>query len=187
HVERMKKSQCFIVSQKMSCITCHNPHVSVKQTALSSFNQSCNNCHNKASAGLCTETLQNRARQEDNCVGCHMPKNGSIDIPHVAVTDHFIRKNPANDESKGKIEAFLGLRSFNNPNPDAITIGRGYLEFYERFNATEFLLDSALLYISKNLKEEEKKYKNKNLIRAYFLKKDYPKVTGLVENISAGT
>jgi hypothetical protein len=38
HVERMKMSKCYLSSNAMSCITCHNPHVSVKYTAQEVFN-----------------------------------------------------------------------------------------------------------------------------------------------------
>ncbi len=118
HVERMKKSQCYLQSGKMSCITCHNPHVSVKFTPRSQYLNACQSCHgNVAGQHQCTELAQVRAAKNNDCVTCHMPHNGSIDIPHVAVTDHFIRKRPVEDSMQEKIAAFLGLRCFNNDRP----------------------------------------------------------------------
>lgn len=62
HVERMKLSKCYSVSTKMSCITCHNPHVSVKETAITTFNAACKNCHKPES---CKEDIAKR-QPEDN-------------------------------------------------------------------------------------------------------------------------
>jgi len=174
HVERMKKSQCYVQSQKMSCITCHNPHISVKFTPRSQYLNACQSCHG-ASTGQqqCTESMAVRATKNNDCVTCHMPHNSSIDIPHVAVTDHYIRKRPLDDSTSKKITAFLGLKSFNNPNPDAITTARGYMEFFERYAPAPGLLDSALLYLDRQNDVEASKKQNRDYIRAWFLRKDY--------------
>ena len=178
HVERMKKSQCYIQSGKMSCITCHNPHISVKFTPRSQYLNACQGCHGSAAGQeQCTESLQARAAKNNDCVTCHMPHNGSIDIPHVAVTDHFIRKRPVEDSMKEKITAFLGLKCFNNNHPDAITTARGYIEFYERYAQSRGLLDSALLYLGKQSDIESAKKQNRDYIRIYYLLNDFQKVT----------
>ena len=118
HAERLKMSKCFratltkIESKQSSalcpyknaltCVTCHNPHVSVKSTSSEHFNAVCRNCHNEQSNSgnihegnnkLCTEKLKLKCTSNNNCVSCHMPKSGSTDIPHVTTTDHFIRKS----------------------------------------------------------------------------------------------
>ena len=105
-----------------------------------------------------------------------MPHNGSIDIPHVAVTDHFIRKRPVEDSMLKKITAFLGLKCFNNDKPDAITTARGYMEFYERYAQSKGLLDSALLYLGKQKDMEATQKQNRDYIRVYYLLKDFPSV-----------
>jgi len=176
HVERMKKSRCYVESQKMSCITCHNPHVSVKFTPRMQYINACQSCHNNAGQQQCTEKPEVRALKNNDCVTCHMPHNGSIDIPHVAVTDHFIRKRPLADTEQKKISAFLGLQCFNNDKVDAITMARGYMEFYERYAPSKPLLDSALLYLGKQSKEEADQKQNRDYIRAYYLLKDYAHV-----------
>lgn len=175
HVERMKMSNCYLVSQKMSCITCHNPHVSVKYTPRKQYNDACISCHSSADKS-CKEQSNIRNQKQNDCVTCHMPRNGSIDIPHVAVTDHYIRKRPLNKEEKSAITAFLGLKSYNNDNPDAITSARAYMEFFERYNSNVGLIDSALHYLNKALAVEEKEKQNKDFIRAYFLKNNFNKV-----------
>jgi Tfp pilus assembly protein PilF len=175
HVERMKKSDCFLSSGKMSCITCHKPHVSVKFTPQTQYLDACKGCHGKGQT-VCSETQAVRLRENDDCVKCHMPKNGSIDIPHVAVTDHFIRKRPSNDTLEKKITAFLGLKCFNNDKVDAITTARGFMEFYEKFNDNRGLLDSAITYINKEKNREASEKQNGDYIRAYYLLKDFSKV-----------
>ena len=177
HVERMKKSRCYVESGKMSCITCHNPHVSVKFTPRTQYLNACQSCHgNAAGQHQCTETAAARAEKNNDCVTCHMPHNGSIDIPHVAVTDHFIRKRPLDDTLAKKITAFLGMKCFNNDHPDAITTARGFMEFYERYNQSAPLLDSALIYLGRQADVEAARKQNRDYIRAYFLLHDYAKV-----------
>ncbi len=177
HVERMKKSRCYVESQKMSCITCHNPHISVKFTPRTQYLNACQSCHGGATGQRqCTEKPEVRALKNNDCVTCHMPHNGSIDIPHVAVTDHYIRKRPLADTEQKKISAFLGLKCFNNDHVDAITTARGYMEFYERYAPSAPLLDSALVYLGKQSQDEVQQKQNRDYIRVYYLLKDYPHV-----------
>lgn len=177
HVERMKKSNCYVNSGKMSCITCHNPHVSVKFTPRTQYLNACQGCHGGTGQKQCSEALAVRNTKNNDCVTCHMPHNGSIDIPHVAVTDHYIRKRPAADTLKRQITAFLGMRCFNNDKPDDITIARSFLEFYERYAPSRGLLDSALVYLDKAKDAEAKQKQNRDYIRTYFLMGDMGKVT----------
>lgn len=176
HVERMKKSQCYVASGKMSCITCHNPHVSVKFTPRKQYLDACQRCHGETQQVHCSEDEQQRAQKNNDCVTCHMPHNGSIDIPHVAVTDHYIRKRPIDNKQQEQIRAFIGLQCFNNDHTDAITTARAYMEFYERYNPSKGLLDSALFYLSKQPGEEAKAKQNRDLIRVHFLLNDYSRV-----------
>ncbi|MBL7765645.1 MAG: tetratricopeptide repeat protein [Chitinophagaceae bacterium] len=176
HVERMKMSACYIKSEKMSCITCHNPHVSVKVTPKEVFINACNQCHSKENP--CTENQMQRAAKDDNCLTCHMPKNGSIDIPHVAVTDHFIRKR-IQVENKNEIVNFLGMVCYNNATPDARTRARAFLEFYERYEPASAFLDSANLYL-KQAGVDIQTDVDADAIRAQFLKGDY---AGIVKRV----
>ena len=184
HVERMKKSLCYVESGKMSCINCHNPHVSVKFTPKQQYLNACQGCHSGTNnQHACTESPQARAEKNNDCVTCHMPHNGSIDIPHVAVTDHFIRRRPSADTLQKKITAFLGMKCFNNDKPDAIAIARGYMEFYERYAPSKGLLDSALLYLGKQAGIESKKKQNRDYIRAYFLLNDFASVNRYADSL----
>ncbi len=186
HVERMKKSECYISSGKMSCITCHNPHISVKFTPRSHFINACQSCHGGTEQVHCSEAPEIRAKKNNDCVTCHMPHNGSIDIPHVAVTDHYIRKRPLKDTLEKKITAFLGLKCFNNDNVDPITKARGYMEFYERYNPSTGLLDSALYYLDKQKDVETTAKQNRDYIRVYFLLGNFEKVIQYASALQPG-
>ena len=176
HVERMKKSDCYVQSGKMSCITCHKPHVSVKYTPRTQYLTACQGCHSNSGQKLCTEQQSLRTAKNDDCVTCHMPRNGSIDIPHVAVTDHYIRRKPIAPAEAQKITAFLGMKCYNNDKPDAITKARGFMEFYERYAQSKGLIDSALVYLGKQADVEAKQKQNRDYIRAYYLLNNYEQV-----------
>ncbi len=203
HAERLKMSACFIGSMESSlradqkntlrpyqnaltCITCHNPHVSVKQTGKEIFNNACNSCHSpqviftndkkdvKSKAGFCTETESKRLLQKNNCVSCHMPKNGTIDIPHVVTTDHYIRK-PIPVKEINKIREFIGLLCINNPAVDSITRAKAFISYFEKFSSNPAFLDSAKRFIS-DLTISDRRKHYKVLIHWAYLKGEYAQV-----------
>lgn len=181
HVERLMMSRCYTQSD-MSCITCHNPHVSVKETPVEVFNSKCQNCHN--GKNTCTENIAMRKQQNDNCSGCHMLKSGSIDIPHVFITDHFIRKNlneglPDSAEVD-KVKQYLRLKCFTRENPDSATMAKAYLSFYEKFSQREYLLDSAAAYLPGHAEAHMKEV----AIHYYFLKQDYDNLVALGNSLA---
>jgi tetratricopeptide (TPR) repeat protein len=204
HADRLKMSQCFIRSfnpkevknklkpykDALTCVTCHNPHISVKVTGSDVFNRACLNCHGNKIEMNCSEKTVARELHKSslvplpsslNCVSCHMPKSGSIDIPHVTVHDHYIRK-PVTQKEKEKIKTFLGLFAINEKAPDSLTKAKAYINQYEKFEQKIYYLDSAEKYLSK---------KNKNillknfdaLIQLYFLQNDYAKTISLVNQV----
>lgn len=146
HAERLQLSKCFTSSSKematakLTCITCHNPHVSVKETGKQLFNVACGNCHNMQSD--CKQTKELRTAQNDNCVGCHMPKSGTIDIPHVTVHDHKI-KVPTPAKTIEQVKTFAGLYSINNSNPSALSRAKALISYVESFEGEIQSLDSA--------------------------------------------
>ncbi|MCX6350705.1 MAG: multiheme c-type cytochrome [Bacteroidetes bacterium] len=150
HAQRLKKSKCFLGSMKdnqpkLNCITCHNPHVSVRQTGENSFNTKCKNCHQKES---CKENFNLRQKKnKNNCVSCHMPKSGAVDIPHVSITDHYIRVVKKGENLTKGVGKFSRLACLNNPIPDNLSKAKAYLYFYEKFEHRAFHLDSAFKYI----------------------------------------
>ncbi|KAF2509826.1 cytochrome c3 family protein [Flavobacterium foetidum] len=72
----MAQSKCFIKSEKMDCITCHNPHENASKN-MASYSKICMSCHQTKKHAQ--KTLQSMSGKllADNCVECHMPKKSS--------------------------------------------------------------------------------------------------------------
>ena len=88
HVDRMKLSACYIESkEQLSCVSCHNPHLSVHKVPDNFFNSKCLDCHVSHD---CQEEIEYKMDVDNDCVSCHMPKSTTTDIPHVRITDHKI-------------------------------------------------------------------------------------------------
>ncbi len=155
HAQRLQMSKCFTHSakgvqtaqNKLTCITCHNPHVSVKVTGKQVFNLACGQCHHSKTA--CKEEPAKRQAASDNCTGCHMPLSGTIDIPHVTVHDHKIQK-PAAYKTKSAIKEFAGIYCVNNPASAPVIKSRAFLAYAEKFDGEQISLDSALWYATQS-------------------------------------
>ncbi|HEX7362561.1 MAG TPA: multiheme c-type cytochrome [Bryobacteraceae bacterium] len=78
-------SRCFRFSQKISCLTCHNPHENPAPRTDMSYTRACLACHadDPAPEKLC------RRKEKENCLPCHM-KQAFIG-PYLQFTDHRIR------------------------------------------------------------------------------------------------
>ncbi len=149
HVDRFKQSKCFIESSKtFNCTSCHNPHVSVKVTASKQFNSTCAGCHAGKPKHQCTQNEDSLKLANYNCVSCHMPSSGSIDIPHVSVHDHRIQIPRKRKDTTG-IKRFLGLQAVNNTKPTMLSKAKAYLQQYERFETKSYYLDSAQYFLER--------------------------------------
>lgn len=190
HAERLKMSSCYISTIKdaeansanelkpyknaITCVTCHNPHVSVTETGPEKFNASCNGCHGAKNQTICTEDTGVLAENNSNCVSCHMPKSGASDIPHVTVTDHFIRK-VVPESTEESIKEFVGIACINNPDVDDATIAKAYINYTEKFGFDVSLLDSALHYIPSKSKKNIRENIHE-LVQISFLKNDFQQI-----------
>jgi tetratricopeptide (TPR) repeat protein len=158
HAQRLQESKCFIQSNKnmdlsavntgmnLTCINCHNPHVSVKYTGKQIFNNACMKCHDNQA---CKEIPENRRAINDNCVSCHMPKSGTVDIPHVTVHDHKIRKPSKANEIKS-IREFAGLYCVTKGNLTELDQAQAFLNYREKFEGeSKVSFDSAAFFIQK--------------------------------------
>jgi len=206
HAERLKMSRCFIESnaaagqqenetelypykEGLTCVTCHNPHVSVKETGKEVFSNACKKCHGRgtsvhaAAQSICKESEAVRAKVNDNCVQCHMKKNNTLDIPHVSVTDHFIRK-PVDSTAVRKIKEFVRLACINNPNPPAKAVGNAYLSYFEKFSRDRSFLDSAKRYFKDESTAAVLENRN-SLIRWAYLGNDFDKIIDYARKTSA--
>ncbi|HYK37765.1 multiheme c-type cytochrome [Alloacidobacterium sp.] len=89
-VEQLNMSMCKRASgDKMSCTSCHDPHYRPAPQERAAFYRSkCLACHSDASF------VTTHHPENPDCTSCHMPRTGAENIPHVAWTDHRIRKIP---------------------------------------------------------------------------------------------
>ena len=77
-----------------------------------------------------------------------MPPSTAIDIPHVTITDHYIRVvKPEKDNGAIGIGKFEGLSSVNDKHPDSMTVAKAYMYFFEKFEHRTENLDSAYKYL----------------------------------------
>lgn len=86
---RLALSKCYDGNDpRISCIACHDPHVSVIRDA-SYYDSKCLACHS-AKASLSRSHAKICPVARTNCTSCHMPKV-SIAGGHLVFTDHDIR------------------------------------------------------------------------------------------------
>ncbi len=178
HSDRLMQSACFKKSKNMSCITCHNPHKSFKETPSVFFNAKCVNCHK---VYTCKFPISKRIENGNNCFQCHMPKSSSTDIPHVSITDHKIqRKKPIVSKIHKR---FIGLASLNNPSPDELTLAKAYLQQYEKYENNYTFLDSAYTYLNKHKNQNSIEYETLK-IHYLFLKGNFNEVVKYSLNVN---
>ncbi len=97
-VLQLLSSRCYTASGgKLGCIGCHDPHrrPPVDQRAVY-YQKKCLRCHEQDDCGL-SEAERSSAPQGGLCVLCHMPRLPTPAVPHTALTDHRILRNPASE------------------------------------------------------------------------------------------
>ena len=175
HAERMQKSACFISSQQtaepMTCITCHNPHVSHKAMGNNYFNNKCLECHSPRSSLFSDEKLNHLA--SSNCIDCHMPTSEARDIPHVTVHDHWIQNRPQKSSTNSKM---VGLKAINGGEVSSEKLILAYLTYYEKFDKNPFHLKKASNLLNKIDNTEL-------LIHYQYLKENWTQITELAQKI----
>ena len=80
----LSASACFLVSKRLTCVICHDPHQDAARTA-EPYVAICAGCHTAPAAAIAA--CRRNTRQ--NCLPCHMQK--STPLPHLTFTDHRIR------------------------------------------------------------------------------------------------
>jgi hypothetical protein len=184
HAQRLQLSKCFTESNKqnktasknfetlnLTCITCHNPHVSVKKTGTQIFNNACIKCHSSNTQTVCAETEKNRMVKQNDCSSCHMPRSGTIDIPHVSVHDHWIKK-PSKQGEIDKIKEFAGLYCINNSTTTDLSKTKALINYVEKFNGNK----TALLQASDLIKNNTEMDWLAAQIQIYFLQNDFESI-----------
>lgn len=157
--DRLRQSPCYVNSE-MTCISCHNPHQSVRTLPENFFNKKCQSCHQSRQVETCSEEPAIMAAKNNDCISCHMPKAGSLDIPHISITDHNIQKHPAvlQPAPKNPDKSFYGLQILTKDKASPLEMAKAYLAFYDKYAASPLMLDSALFYLNqcKKLPLEQK-------------------------------
>jgi hypothetical protein len=135
HHKAMAASRCFRASQgKLSCLTCHDPHVEPAAAERAAYYRSrCFACH---TAKSCAAAPQARQARADDCTACHMPRRQDPQISHAALTNHRIVRRP--EERLPAREEAAGVELVHvNPAPGGkplseITLLRMYGELLDR-------------------------------------------------------
>jgi hypothetical protein len=103
HFETLAWSACKQASgDRLWCGSCHDPHGSSVNVRAR-----CVTCHAAADT-TCTLPLQDRrARNNDQCQNCHMPKSEVRDAEHAVYTDHSIprSRSPQSSQSAAGVAA----------------------------------------------------------------------------------
>jgi tetratricopeptide (TPR) repeat protein len=127
------------------------------------------------------KTRSFKEKREQLCDLPHAPNRASIDIPHVTVHDHYIRK-PMKKEEIAKVKKFIGLYAVNEKNPDARTKAKAYLQQYDKFEYKVEYLDSAKKYLSEKTQNDITN-NFELLVHLYFIKQDFSKVLELTQKV----
>ncbi|SFC83477.1 Tetratricopeptide repeat-containing protein [Flexibacter flexilis DSM 6793] len=164
HAERLQQSQCFIQSAgKLNCTSCHNPHNPLSDNSLVSYNAQCKSCHSSSSEAhlpLCGRVA--KTTDHNNCVGCHLAKSGTTDIPHVRSTDHFIRVLDKDKKTKkAKAPSLKGQVIFKNFSDTTIsprTLAIAYMDYYELTEANPLYLKKIAGFIDSLEPQQQLRY-----------------------------
>ncbi len=160
--DRLRMSPCYLKSEDLSCITCHNPHHSVKSKEGNKSNEACRSCHPSNKKNFCSAPEADRKLENDNCVKCHMRRSGSIDIPHITITDHNISKltakNKISEKEQKEIAKFLGLQCLSSTKPSDLDLAKGYLALYDKYMKERSVLDSAAFYLKRSKESLNSKF-----------------------------
>ncbi len=196
-------------TEPMTCTTCHDPHLPIEALGTDHYRTVCQTCHatgeaadlpagtaslvTETAAGAssadvapseCTASESARLRVQDDCVSCHMPRSGSTDIPHVSITDHFIRvPQKVSEEQLDEQREFVGLASLIDGNPSSRDRAMGYVAYYEEFYSEPHFLDSADVYLKMAREEESLKTIAPALIHLRFLQEDFDAIVRLHREI----
>jgi len=121
-IEELNLSKCKRVNgDRMSCMSCHDPHYTPSAKDRSSFYRAkCLACHSQK------KYLTSHYPGTPDCTGCHMPSGNAKNIPHVAWTDHRIRQRPSEPDLPDAPSTEHKLVSFLEDRPSARDLALAY-------------------------------------------------------------
>jgi Flp pilus assembly protein TadD len=99
HFEQLRQSACYQKSDRLTCVSCHDPHQREEVRDKPAFyRQKCLSCHDKQPCKL--DEGERLKKASNNCLSCHMPR-GDTDIPHIAFTHHRVGLHGAKPPTRG--------------------------------------------------------------------------------------
>lgn len=130
HFEKLAESRCKIASgDRLWCGSCHDPHARpAADRRADYFRSKCLECH--AADVPCKASTQLRARNDNRCVDCHMPKNPVTDVAHAVYTDHSIPRRSAAPPRK-PLSSTASLAPFGNSKASDRDLGLAYASLLE--------------------------------------------------------
>nr|BCX02050.1 MAG: hypothetical protein KatS3mg041_2096 [Bacteroidota bacterium] len=185
HPDRLAMSRCFQVSwsrpdlEPLGCLSCHEPHRSIATFSAESWDRPCQRCHDAAHAPRCTAP---EGQAAVGCVSCHMPRSKTKDIPHVWITDHFIRV-PGRDPRPVPPRRYVRLAPLLPPDPDPISRAAGYLADFEQYEGRAVQLDSARMYLERAGRAAHDPEVFPLWVQYGFWMRDYPFVARLAASV----
>jgi tetratricopeptide (TPR) repeat protein len=115
-----------------------------------------------------------------------MRRSGSIDIPHITITDHNICKETARKKMTAKeqddIAAFLGLECLTSTKTTELDLAKGYLALYDKFMKDQAVLDSVAFYLKKSKATAKDKFKTQ--VHYYFAAEQYAQIVDLHSTVT---
>ena len=89
HFDQMWQSACYLNSETLTCITCHDSHPEgAVEDRVSMRREQCKVCH-QPNQGCGLPLEQRLEKAEDNCIECHMPSL-ETKVPHASTTSHLV-------------------------------------------------------------------------------------------------
>jgi len=76
-------SKCFLESDTMDCMTCHDPHLNERNNSIK-FNARCIQCH------PAPKHFTAKVSEEWDCISCHMPVQGSRQMKIQITSDSLV-------------------------------------------------------------------------------------------------
>jgi tetratricopeptide (TPR) repeat protein len=85
-----------------------------------------------------------------------MPRSGTIDIPHVTVHDHWIKKptKTVKQNEIDKVKEFAGLYCINNKTTNELSQVKALINYVEKFNGSKQALEQAKTFFKADYKQQ---------------------------------
>lgn len=86
-IKYMKQSACYLKSDTLTCITCHDPHTPTDNAHTAIVRDACLQCHQPAD---CDEQPKLPESLRADCSGCHMPQRIKVNVNFQTADDDFV-------------------------------------------------------------------------------------------------